>query len=143
MSGPADRRGGLPVGHFDDLAPLEARVVAALRLWDPDGSTTGPARALGELLALCQHYGRRPLLRHAVGCPCLGADEACLARLVATAATGGREDAMLIATLMVRPDVAPALSAVAQDFGLGLARATGPDKPAPPPPQRQAGVTLH
>ncbi len=122
MSGETTRRGGLPVGHVDDLDPLEASVVAALRLWQAEDTTAaaGVARAMDDLLRLCQTYGRRPLLRHSAGCPCLGADEACLARLVATATAGDANDAMLIATLVVRPDVAAGMLNVARALGVEL-----------------------
>ncbi len=59
---------------------------------------------------------------HSVQCACLGADESCFANFIATAATGEREDAMLIATLLVRPDVAPIVTSLAADFGLALIR---------------------
>jgi hypothetical protein len=61
-------------------------------------------------------------MRHQPRCKCLGADEACFANLVSCATEGDREDAMLIATLMVRPDFAPHLAEAAQVFGLGLKR---------------------
>ena len=122
MSPREHRRGGLPVGHLDDLEPLEASVVAALRLWQPGDETAGVgvARAMGDLLGLCQHYGCRPLMRHSAGCPCLGADEACLARLVCMATRGEDNDAMLIASLIVRPDVAGGLTRLAQTLGVEL-----------------------
>ena len=61
-------------------------------------------------------------MRHQPRCKCLGADEACFANLVSYATEGDREDAMPIATLMVRPDFAPHLAAAAEVFGLGLKR---------------------
>lgn len=63
-------------------------------------------------------------MRHAPACPCIGADEACFAALVADAAEGAREDAMLISTLIVRPDFAPAAAACAEELGVALRRAT-------------------
>ncbi|MEL6104228.1 MAG: hypothetical protein AAFR68_23370, partial [Pseudomonadota bacterium] len=74
------------------------------------------------LCDLCVRHGRRPLMRHNVTCKCLGADESCFANFVGYASEGDREDALLIATTMVRPDVAPALVGVAQEFGLALKR---------------------
>ena len=44
----------------------------------------------------------------------------CFANFVMTAATGERDDAMLIATLLVRPDVAPVVTSVATEVGLAL-----------------------
>ena len=51
-------------------------------------------------------HARRPLLGHAPDCPCAGADECVFARFVALAAEGAREDAVLMAALMVRADLA-------------------------------------
>ena len=61
-------------------------------------------------------------MRHGTDCPCLGADEACFARVVADASEGAREDAMLVAALMVRPDMAPAAVHLAEALGLALKR---------------------
>lgn len=133
-------RGAAPVGHVADLDPIEAGAVRCLRLWcEADGPQSLVARdfvaSLGaeaggraaetfsELCALCVRYGRRPLMHHATGCACVGADEACFARLVGAAGAGAREDAMLIASLLVRPDVAPGLAILAERIGLCLRRA--------------------
>lgn len=132
-------RGAAPVGHFGDLDPLEAAAVLCLRLWldGPDtqkdvwndlvgtlGAASGreTLRALEEVCGICARHGRRSLMRHQPRCKCRGADEACIANLVSCATDGDREDAMLIATLMLRPDFAPHLAAAAQVFGLGLKR---------------------
>lgn len=133
------RRGGAPVGYITELGGIEAASVLYLRLWsDGDESRTcvsgdfercfGPANGgrlldtFGQLCGLCTRHGRRPLMLHAVGCQCLGADESCFANFIATAAEGDRDDAMLIATLLVRPDMAPLVTALATDFGLALRR---------------------
>jgi hypothetical protein len=41
---------------------------------------------------------------------------------IASAVEGPREDALLMAMLLVRPDVAPVLAAMASQFGLALCR---------------------
>ncbi len=82
--------------------------------------------ALEQICDLCGRYARRPLMRHQVNCKCLGADEACFANFVAFATEGAREDAMLIATLLVRPDLAPCLVGLAQNLGLALKRLPTP-----------------
>ena len=74
-------------------------------------------------------YARRPLLGHAPDCPCAGADECVFARFVALAAEGAREDAVLMAALLVRADVALCLAALAEAIGLGLMRDTGAAHP--------------
>jgi len=141
MSSAQKNRGGAPVGHIADLEGIEAASVIYLRLWcdgpkaqasmwDDFASSLGSGhadRALKvseDLFDLCAKHGRRPLMRHAVSCRCVGADEACFANFIATAATGAREDAMLIATLLVRADVAPLVTALATDFGHALMRMT-------------------
>ncbi|MDF1670090.1 MAG: hypothetical protein P1U83_10795 [Roseovarius sp.] len=139
MTQAEQRRGGTPVGVIADLDGVEAASVIYLRLWC-DGPASQAvvwkdfATALGtshgrkalegfdQLCGLCCQHGRRPLTRHGVNCKCLGADESCFANFIATAAEGAREDAMLIATLLVRVDVAPIVTALATDFGLALKR---------------------
>lgn len=139
MSGPNHNRGGAPVGFITELNGIEAASVIYLRLWcdGPDAqaqvwndfaSGLGPDQgrkaleSFGDLCSLCTRHGRRPLMRHAVRCKCLGADESCFANFIATAATGEREDAMLIATLLVRPDVAPLIASLAADVGHAFLR---------------------
>lgn len=132
-------RGAAPVGLVAELDGIEAACVVYLRLWG-DGpeaqarvwrdfitrlGTDQGKRALqsfDSLCSLCAQHGRRPLMRHSVQCKCLGADESCFANFVASAATGEREDAMMFATLLVRPDVAPMIASLAADFGLALKR---------------------
>ncbi|MEM9433059.1 MAG: hypothetical protein AAGA12_03995 [Pseudomonadota bacterium] len=132
-------RGGAPVGYVTELGPVEAGAVLYLRLWcdGPDAQAqvwSDFATALGPekgrkalksfetLCDLCMRHGRRPLMRHHVNCKCLGGDESCFANFVGYASEGEREDALLIATTIVRPDMAPALVGAAQDFGLALRR---------------------
>lgn len=132
-------RGAAPVGKVTDLGPLEAAAVICLRLWcdSPEGrrkvrddfsqllgTMAGDAalHAFDEFCNLCVLHGRRAFARHDPACECLGADEACLAHLVALATEGEREDAMLIATLLVRPDVSLHLVAAAQALGMALLR---------------------
>ncbi len=139
MTDAQQNRGGAPVGYLTELDSIEAASVIYLRLWcaGPDAQSQvcndlvtclGPEKgqksleSFQTLCSLCARHGRRPLMRHAVHCKYLGADEACFANFISTAATGDRDDAMLIATLIVRADVAPLLTSVAADFGLALRR---------------------
>lgn len=132
-------RGAASIGLLADLDRPEATAVCYLRLWreGPEARArvwNALARALGQdegrrvlstfedLVSLCARHGRRPLACHAVNCRCLGADEACFAQFITTASEGDREDAMLIAILLVRPDVAPLIAALAADFGHALKR---------------------
>jgi len=155
----ANKRGGAPVGHLSELTGAEAASVIYLRLWCEGGSKRqgihsdfasvfGNVRAdhlnqtFGELCRLCVQHGRRPLMRHAVQCGCLGGDEACFANFVAYAAEGEREDALLMATLMVRPDMAPLLTSLATEVGLALKQMR---LAAPSAPQRHTyqHATIH
>ena len=130
-------RGGATVGSITDLDAVAAASVIYLRMWcsGPESqhnvrndfaSTLAADRgqhaieSFTELCKICARHGRRPLMHHAISCKCLGADEACFANFIAIAADGERDDAMLIATLLVRPDVAPVITALAMDVGLAL-----------------------
>jgi hypothetical protein len=153
-------RGGAAVGYITELSGVEAAAVIYLRLWC-DGAesqmqvrndlirTLGPekgARAVQsfeQLCDLCARHGRRPLMRHSVQCKCLGSDESCFANFIATAALGEREDAMLIATLIVRADMAPLVATLAGTFGAALKQMhlSAPRDVAPYPPSNV--TTLH
>lgn len=139
MSDNVQQRGGAPVGYLSDLNPVEAAAVLYLRMWSegPEsqakmsrdiarilGSGAGKAAlsAFDDLCSLCAHHGRRPLMRHSLKCGCIGADECCFANLVGAASDGDQEDAMLIATMIVRADMAPCLAGLAETFGLALKR---------------------
>jgi hypothetical protein len=133
----SDNRGGAPVGHLTDLDAIAAASVIYLRMWcdGPEhqqqvredlSATLGHERghkalqSFEDLCGMCARHGRRPLMRHAVQCKCIGADEACFANFIATAVDGDRDDTLLIATLLVRPDVAPIVASLATDFGIAL-----------------------
>ncbi|MFA3920731.1 hypothetical protein [Ruegeria hyattellae] len=134
-------RGGEVVGRVDDLAPVEAGAVLFLRLCGSNDRDEEPSdlrlmrevdagsralETLERICSLCAQHGRRPLMRHSLGCNCLGADENFFAQMIGAAADGGREDAMMLATLIVRPDFAPALAALSEEFGLALKTMSGP-----------------
>lgn len=141
MSAHPRNPGGAAVGRLAELPPLERRVVRCVRLWSggPPGKAAlgeelaarhgrgaaGLAGALDDLLETTVRYARRPLMGHALDCPCAGSDECVFARFVALAAEGAREEAVLIAALIVRADIALGLTALAESVGLGLMR--GPE----------------
>lgn len=151
MNAMAPTRGGAPVGFVTELPPVEASAVLYLRLWHdgPEGQTQvwedfslalgadrgrAALQSFEALCDLCIQFGRRPLMRHHVACKCLGADESCFATFVGYACDGAREDALLMATTLVRADMAPALVGLAQDFGLALRlMARRAARPAGPP----------
>jgi hypothetical protein len=123
--------------RLSQIDDLEACVVIYLRLWceGPEGrcamrsdlvNALGEARAASAVEAFAAMFDvltghrRRPLHRHALQCPCLHPDEACFAKFVAQAASGDREDALWMAMLLVRADLAPQLTAAAGAFGLRI-----------------------
>lgn len=129
--------GAAPVGSLPDMAPHDVNFIIAFRLWNNgvDGqsmlwnlvaSQLGPNRARGtlrnfeSLMRLCHSHGRRPLMHHAVTCRCAGSDECCLANFINVAATGAREDALMIAMTILRADMAPCALAMAQQIGLAM-----------------------
>ena len=137
MTDAPDHRGAATVGHLQDFDAITAASIVYLRMWCNSAetqasvmhdltNTLGMGRgrraveAFAELCGMCMQHGRRPLCRHALTCQCVGADEASFAHFIATAAEGDRDDAMLIAILLVRPDVAPIVTSLAADFGLAL-----------------------
>ena len=135
--------GGAAVGRLDDLPPLERQVIRCLRLWcsGPEGRSAvrwelasqramPPPTASPPTSASCSQltagHARRPLIGHALDCPCAGGDECVFARFVALAAEGAREEAVLMAALIVRADLALGLAALAEGVGLGLMRGHAP-----------------
>ncbi|WP_412505854.1 hypothetical protein [Roseovarius sp. SYSU LYC5161] len=135
-----DMEGAFPVSAMKGLTPLEALSVRCLRLWhDPAhgpaamgtmlarrlGPERGTAchRALADVMGMIARHGRRRLARHGAECGCVGVDEAIFAHFIATAATGDREDAMLVASLLVDSAVLLPLTDSARQAGLCLHRA--------------------
>jgi hypothetical protein len=134
--------GAAPVGRLTELPPLERQVIRYLRLWSAgaDGQELamqefdakhGRAAArlvarFGELVLLTVRHARRPLRGQAPGCLCAAGEKCVFARFVALAAEGAREEAILMAALMVRADLALELTALAEEIGLGLMRGPKP-----------------
>jgi hypothetical protein len=139
MSAISSQPGAAPVGRLTDLPPLERRIVRSLRLLGHGevgraalqmdlAAALGPETAaavggrLEELLGTLMRHARRPVACHDLTCPCVGGDEYALARFVALAAEGDREDATLLAALLVRADVAICLAPLAEEVGLRVGR---------------------
>ncbi len=128
-------RGAAPVGQLADLPLLEHSAVLLMRQWCSDeagriaiaqdftdglGATrsVGAVNALAHLIALMVDHGRRPIMRHQLGCACLGGDESAFAQMVAAASAGDTDDAMAFALTMM--PAAIAFEAVQTAEGLGL-----------------------
>ena len=59
-------------------------------------------------------------MRQGLDCKCFGADESCFANFIGYASEGAREDALMIAMTIVKPEKAQVLAGLAEDFGLAL-----------------------
>ncbi|MCZ7676042.1 MAG: hypothetical protein M5U35_09465 [Roseovarius sp.] len=79
--------------------------------------------ALEEMFATIARHGRRRLMRHKLACSCVSSDEAVFAQFVMQAATGEREDAMLMGALMVEGPLLLPFTDAARRVGLELLRA--------------------
>ena len=130
-------RGGATIGHLQDFDAVATASIVYLRMWGerPAGQsrvhrdlmcTLGEQRGghacdvFAELNSICERHARRPLMHYPVRCKCVGADEACFAHFIATAADGDAADALMFAMVLVRPDVAPVVAGLAAQFGLAL-----------------------
>ncbi len=146
-------RGAAPVASLSDLGAVEVAAIYYLRQWrdGPEGqsdmwndfalafgATQGRKvlKSFETLHAMCAQHGRRPLLCHGVNCKCVGADESCFANFIGYASEGEREDAMLMAINLVRPDMAFMLVGLAEEFGFALKRMTTTVDRAPGAPKR-------
>jgi len=129
--------GARPVGYIDDLDAVQAGAVLYFRKWCNGkaaraeiqnefrtffGEQKGDQVAANfDLMCECfTHHARRTLLYHGLNCECLGSDEACLANFIWYAKNGDREDAMLLAANLVRPDIATVIVDLALNFALAL-----------------------
>ncbi|WP_316013344.1 hypothetical protein [Roseobacter sp. HKCCA0434] len=140
-------RGGAAVGHLAELPRLEAAAICYLRLWcsGPDGRAdlslafhdlapdAAPEREarFADMVRLMLDTARRPLQRRHLGCACISGDESAFGHMIACAAMGEREDAILLASLLVRPDAWLPLAIRAEQVGLDLARMHTPSPRLP------------
>jgi len=124
--------GARPVTTLAGLSEAEALLVcgmrrmaegpAGVRAWQAElAGAAGPeaaaaaCEALRRMRDILAAHGRRTVMHHARGCACVGADEAVLAHVVMTSATGDRDEAMLLASLLVDgPVLVPLVEAAAQ-----------------------------
>ncbi len=130
--------GGAAVGRLSDMPVLEMKAIGYLRLWcaGPEAQAevwrAFAAHAPGEAQARRQDFeelasclvrqARRPLQRRHLGCACISGDEGAIGHMIAAASIGEREDAMLLASLLVRPEAWLPVVLLAERVGLGLAR---------------------
>ncbi|QFT60391.1 hypothetical protein FIU94_16295 [Sulfitobacter sp. THAF37] len=160
MTDAVDSPGSTVVGRLTHVPPWEAELILSMRLWmdSLEGQAkvgTGFARCFGAaggqaevrqferlLTALCA-YARRPLVRHSLGCDCIGSDEAVLQTLVREAARGNLAEAAMVASLLVPASQAEHVALMAAQVGLAMQCIAR----QPPPPHDaalpQRDRTLH
>ena len=153
MSSPTDKldddkilkMGGAPVGRMEFLDLEEYTIISFLRRWcDGDISRSHLNKELiinlgyaeGNLAFqsfkdLCEiifHHGRRSLIRHQLDCNCVGADESCFAQLILRAANNYKEDAILIALLLVPPHLTSQTVSLSEKIGTAIKQLIVADK---------------
>lgn len=149
-------RGGTAVAALNRLEAWEANLVLNLRLWCEGPSGRQHARrdytgafpadkadqaweAFEGLVQMIIRTAHRPLVRHDVGCNCVGSDEYVFVHLIRTASDGHLNDAALIATLLCGPAHAEHIAILAGEVGDTLRRIHRIAAPmAPPMPKRAA-----
>lgn len=149
-----DWTGQMPVDQMNQMDGLNRLTVAALRAWNAGGALRAHAllcdrmaepmalaafEALQDLTEVLGPHIRRPLRCHAPHCSCVGLDEAAFARFVQEAALGEREDALLLASLLVQARAILPLTDAAARLGLCLHRAARAAPRIPDP----ASATRH
>ncbi len=147
-----DISGRAVVGRLTDIAFWEAEFILSMRLWmsSPEGQAevwNGFARCFGapagrsemrcfeSLLSNINMHARRPLVRHGLGCDCIGSDEAILRTLVREATRGDLAEATMIASLLVPVRHAEPIAHMAAQVGKAMQamarRAPRETSPAP------------
>ncbi|MBW6417349.1 hypothetical protein [Celeribacter sp. PS-C1] len=112
------RDGAQPVGKLSQISEQGRVVVTLFRRSDALRGPSDLGKVFDQMMLVFARHARRPLVSHGMRCDCLGADEAVLAQFVNLAARGKREDATLMAMLMLRADIAPLAVSMAEQLGL-------------------------
>ncbi|MWB79076.1 hypothetical protein GLS40_13635 [Pseudooceanicola sp. 216_PA32_1] len=88
------------------------------------GATAGRAemRSFESLLTSLCTFARRPLVRHGLGCTCIGSDEAILTTLAREAICGDLAEATMIASLLVPVRHAEPVALLAAQVGPAMQR---------------------
>ncbi|SIT76151.1 hypothetical protein SAMN05421665_0319 [Yoonia rosea] len=160
MTGTAHTKGASVVGQLTDVAPWEAELIMSVRFWmaGADSQTEvwngfaqnfGTVEGLAELRNfecllsdLCR-FARRPLVRHGLGCTCIGSDEAILQTLVREAARGDLAEAAMIASLIVPARHAEPVALMAARVGLAMQRMVQTAPASSLPRHKPEDRTLH
>lgn len=141
--------GGAAVAVLNQMQAWEANLVLNLRLWceGPSGqqqvwneyraalkSTDAhlECHAFETLVRTIVSAAHRPMIRHHVGCSCVGADEAVFVNLIRFASEGHLNDAALVATLLIGPARAEHVAVLAGQVGECARRIHGNTAEFPP-----------
>ncbi len=134
MTSEHQRRGGVAVAALDHMEAWEVNLVLNLRLWCdgpnaqrlarrdyaeafPDSEADRAWASFERLVCKVLGTAHRPLIRHEVGCNCVGSDECIFVHLIRTASDGHLNDAALIATLLSGPAHAEHIAILAGEVG--------------------------
>lgn len=137
MMSPEERRGGASVAVLSSFEVWEAILVVNLRLWSsgsrgqasvwnsyanglPKSRAAAELRSFEMLIDTLASHAHRPLVRHELGCTCVGSDEATFVHLVATASGGDIAEAAKIASLMVTAGHAEHVALLAGQVGAAV-----------------------
>lgn len=127
-------RGSKPAGTLSALPAWECELIRNTRLWmdssdgrrkvwDRYASSMGAERAtqslnaFERLLVTIEIHMSHQMVRHSVGCRCIGSDEAVFLHLVRTASAWDLNEASQIAALIVKPAHAEPLAHLAASVG--------------------------
>lgn len=159
MTAALNKSGAAAIGVLNHMEAWEANLVLNFRLWceGPQGQAqvwTEFRTALPATVAQCECQrfeslvttliasARRPLMRHDVGCQCVGSDECVFVNLVRTASDGCLQDAALIAALIVPPSLAEHVALLAGHVG-ACARRIHPGPAEYSPEMSRTAARLH
>ncbi len=137
MKDTVDHTGASVVGQLTDLVSWEATLIMSMRLWmeGPDAQAEvwrdfarcfGTEKGREELrqfetfLSRLLSAARRPLVRHGLGCTCIGSDEAILRLMVREATRGDLAEAAMIASLIVPASLAEPIALMAARVGIAM-----------------------
>lgn len=129
MSRHEEIRTGDAIALLANADPFEVTIIQCLRAAHRaacDGAPAPPCRLGRDFAALhdiIMDHALGPIEIREPGAPSASPDEACLARILRAATDGDREEALMAAFTLLRPDIAFLTVPLAQELGLNLRRA--------------------
>jgi hypothetical protein len=129
MSRHEDIRAGDAITLLASADPFEVTIIQCLRAAHRaarEGSPAPPCRLGRDFAALhdiITAHVLGPIEIREPGATIVSPDEACIANILRAATEGDREEALMAAFALLRPDIAFLLVPLAQELGLNLRRA--------------------